>query len=120
MQEKSSIIQALDTLGKEAFEHLQNTEDPVQKAFYLGIMNVCGSFCEAEEVSENEFCATISLDYDDVKAGFEKAMQNMNTSKKPKETSEQLTLEQLFPKVFEEFDKRLEKMEKLLKKQKKE
>lgn len=125
MNKTESIIEVLDQIGKEAFEMLKETDNEVEKAFLLGMVNVCGSFCAADEVDDTTNCVTISLDYKEVKKDFENAIRNANT---PKEKVEQPTLEDFFPELFKKLDEmhtelRTEinqKIDKLMKKQKKE
>lgn len=121
MNKTESIIEVLDQIGKKAFEMLKETDNEIEKAFLLGIMNVCSGFCNADEINDTTSCVTISLDYEEVKETFEKAIKNANT---PKEKVEQPTLEDFFPELFKKLDELnteiSQKIDKLMKKSKKE
>jgi hypothetical protein len=115
-----TILDALDTLGKAALREYRKSKDDVKKAFYMGMLNVCAGFCSADELTDDAYCATISLDFDEVKEDLEKALQKVEKPAKSEEKVEQPTLDKLYPEIFEEFDKRLDKIEKMFKKAKKE
>lgn len=117
---EGTILDALNTLGKAALKEYRRSKEDIKKAFYMGMLNVCAGFCSAEEFNDDEYCATVSLDFDEVKEALENALQKVTEPEKSKEKVEQPTLDKLYPEIFEEIDKRFDKIEKILKKSKKE
>lgn len=118
-----SIEDALEALGIAATTHYQDKESSeIEKAFYLGIMNVCASFANAAKVENVGKHCHISLDYEDVKTEFEAAAAeaanthktctcggNCGDCKCHEEQSKQLTLEELYPELFAAIDEKITK-----------
>ena len=111
MNEAQKIIDTLDKIGETAYNCIkaENNSNEVY-AFYLGTINVVTSILHAWSENEEELQGGgICLNYDKVKEKFEKQRAILKKEQEEHETlKNQISIEELFPKIIEMLDKYFE------------
>lgn len=100
-----NLRDVLNDLGIVVFQTITKKElNDEEKAFYIGMLNVCASLTEAED-GEN----SVSLNYEKVKTDFEDAYECYLEHKQSKQNStcHQMSLEELYPEIFKAIDEKI-------------
>lgn len=110
---KNKIITAnnlediIKSIGEVSLEHYTAEKNEIEKAFYLGMLNVT----VALSTIHNKM-GGISFDYATVKDEIDTILQKKKEQKEPEVLDNQISMQDYLPELFEKLDKLIKKLDK--------
>lgn len=103
----NNLEDIIKSIGEVSLTHYTTEENEIEKAFYLGMLNVT----VALSTIDNKF-GSISFDYASVKDEIDTILQKKKEQKEPEVIENQISMEDYIPELFEKLDKLIKKLDK--------